>query len=159
LPAEIRSPQSAIGNRANEIPNPQSEIRNLKVVCSAGTYIRTLAQDIGREIGVGAHLTALRRTAAGKFNIDQSISLDELKDLDDPASALLPIDEAVTHLTRYEIPDERVEKTRSGLSTRVYDIDLQEGQFVRMTGSDDDLIAIGVYEAAEKSIRPKVVLI
>jgi tRNA pseudouridine55 synthase len=143
----------------DEIRDPQSEIRNLKVVCSAGTYIRTLAEDIGREIGVGAHLSALRRTAAGKFQIGQSISLDELKDLDDPTSVLLPIDEAVTHLPRFEVSDERVEKTRSGLSSRVTDLDLHEGQFVRMMASDESLIAIGVYEDAEKAIRPKVVLI
>ena len=143
----------------DEIGNPQSAIRNLKVACSAGTYVRTLAEDIGREIGVGAHLTALRRTAAGKFQISQSISLDELKNLDDPTSALLPIEEAITHVIRYDVPDERVEKTRSGLSTRVYDVDLQDGQFVRMTSSDNSLIAVGVYEATEKSIRPKVVLI
>ena len=142
-----------------EIRDPQSAIRHLKVVCSAGTYIRTLAQDIGREIGVGAHLSALRRTAAGKFAISQSISLDELKDLDDPASVLLPTDEAVTHLPRFDVSNERVEKTRSGLSTRVADLDLQEGQFVRMMATDESLIAVGVYEAAENAIHPKVVLI
>ena len=143
----------------NEIRNPQSAIRNLKVVCSAGTYIRTLAQDIGREIGVGAHLTALRRTAAGKFNIRKAVSLEELKDLDDPTSVLLPTDEAVAHLPLFEVSDERVEKTKSGLSTRVADVDLEDGQFVRMTASDEYLIAIGVYEAGEKSIRPKIVLV
>jgi tRNA pseudouridine55 synthase len=142
----------------DEIPDPQSAIR-IRVACSAGTYIRTLAEDIGREIGVGAHLTALRRTAAGKFNIDQAISLEELKALDDPTSALLPIAEAVTHLSRFEVTDERVDKTKGGLSTRVTGVDLHNGQFVRMTASDEGLIAIGVYDETEKSIRPKIVLI
>ena len=143
----------------NAIRNPQSAIRNLIVACSAGTYIRTLAEDIGREIGVGAHLTALRRTAAGKFNIDQAISLEELQALDDPTSALLPIAEAVTHLSRFDVTDERVDKTKGGLSTRVTGVDLHNGQFVRMTASDEGLIAIGVYDETEKSIRPKIVLI
>ena len=137
---------------------PESVFR-IRVVCSAGTYIRTLAEDIGRELGVGAHLSALRRIAAGKFTIAQSISLDELKDLRDPASALLPMEEALTHLPSYAIPSERIEKTRSGLSTRVHDLNLHDGEFVRMVGGGDGLIAIGVYEQAEKSIRPKIVLI
>jgi tRNA pseudouridine55 synthase len=46
------------------------------VVCSKGTYIRSLARDIGAELGVGAHLTALRRTRIGSFHVDDSWTLD-----------------------------------------------------------------------------------
>lgn len=130
----------------------------ISVTCSAGTYIRTLAEDIGRAIGVGAHLTGLRRTAAGKFDISQSRSLEKLEEIEDPSSVLLPLNEAVTHLTRYEVSDDRIDKTRSGLSTRVAGLELDDGEFVRMAARDNSLIAVGVYEAAEKSIRPKVVL-
>ena len=50
----------------------------LRVVCSKGTYIRTLAADIGTALGCGAHLTGLRRTQSGTFSVDQSVSWDEL---------------------------------------------------------------------------------
>jgi tRNA pseudouridine55 synthase len=50
----------------------------VRVVCSKGTYIRTLAADIGSALGVGAHLTALRRTRVGPFGEDDAISLDEV---------------------------------------------------------------------------------
>jgi tRNA pseudouridine55 synthase len=151
LPDETRDPQSATRDQSSTI--------RIRVACSAGTYIRTLATDIGRAVGVGAHLTALRRTAAGKFNIEQAISLEELQALDDPTSVLLPTDKAVTHLQRFDVPDERLDKTKGGLSTRVFDVDLQNGQFVRMIASDESMIAIGVYDETEKSIRPKIVLI
>ena len=63
------------------IRNPQSAIK-LCVACSAGTYIRTLAEDIGRKIGTLAHLAELRRTRAGKFNIEESLTLEQLEKLE-----------------------------------------------------------------------------
>lgn len=53
---------------------------DVEVDCSAGTYIRALARDLGGELGVGGHLTALRRTRAGSFGLDQARTLEELGD-------------------------------------------------------------------------------
>ena len=64
----------------------------LSVHCSKGTYIRTLAQDIGRALGCGAHLVALRRTAVGPFTIDSAVALDALQTMTDPVSALIAPD-------------------------------------------------------------------
>ena len=49
------------------------------VVCSKGFYVRTYAFDIGEKLGCGAHLSALRRTKSGKFNLERSVTFDELK--------------------------------------------------------------------------------
>jgi tRNA pseudouridine55 synthase len=72
----------------------------LDVQCSAGTYIRTLAQDIGAALGCGAHLTALTRSAAGGFELGQAHSLADLEDLsaDRRAALLLPPDALLSHL-------------------------------------------------------------
>ncbi|MBI2975522.1 MAG: tRNA pseudouridine(55) synthase TruB, partial [Chloroflexi bacterium] len=51
----------------------------LEVACSAGTYIRSLAHDLGQALGCGAHLVALRRTAAGQFSVHQAVALDRLR--------------------------------------------------------------------------------
>jgi tRNA pseudouridine55 synthase len=53
---------------------------DVEVDCSSGTYIRALARDLGDELAVGGHLTALRRTRVGGFGVDQARSLDELAD-------------------------------------------------------------------------------
>lgn len=53
---------------------------DVEVDCSAGTYIRALARDLGGQLGVGGHLTALRRTRAGSFGLDQARTLEELGD-------------------------------------------------------------------------------
>jgi len=62
----------------------------IDVACSKGTYIRTLAQDIGRALGCYAHLSALRRTHAGPFALSEAVTLEHLQSLSDPTQALLP---------------------------------------------------------------------
>lgn len=125
----------------------------LRVACSAGTYIRTLAEEIGREIGVGAHLTALRRTRAGRFSIDEATRLDEVSEAD-----LRPVEQAVEHLPEFVLREDRVAKTFNGMSTRDLSGTFTEGQQIRMTSPTGELIAIGNYDDSEKVVQPKVVL-
>ncbi|MBP6020705.1 MAG: tRNA pseudouridine(55) synthase TruB [Burkholderiaceae bacterium] len=61
----------------------------VSVECSKGTYIRTLAEDIGRSLGCGAHLIALRRTSVGPFSLDDAIALETLQTMPEPQSVLL----------------------------------------------------------------------
>jgi tRNA pseudouridine55 synthase len=131
----------------------------LRVVCSAGTYIRTLAQDIGRRIGTGAHLVELRRTASGKFTIADSMTLDLFENLDDPAAALRPIREATGNLPVFEISDERVGKTRNGMSTRDLSGRFADRENIQMVDAAGELIAVGFYDDAAKAIQPKIVLV
>ncbi|AOB31996.1 tRNA pseudouridine synthase B [Bordetella sp. H567] len=65
----------------------------IDVSCSKGTYLRTLAQDIGRALGCYAHLVALRRTQVGPFALDGAVTLDALQAMPDPKQALLPLNE------------------------------------------------------------------
>lgn len=131
----------------------------LRVVCSSGTYIRTLAEDMGRTLGTGAHLEELRRTRSGKFDISQSITLDALGKLDDPKFALVPLEKAVNGLPVIVLTPERVEKTKNGLSTIFESAELADGQPMRMLTESEELIAIGFYNADEKVVQPKVVLV
>ena len=131
----------------------------LRILCSAGTYIRTLAEDIGRKIGVGAHLAELRRTRAGKFGIEQGLTLEQLADHPDPAEALLPMSEAVSHLSAFALEEDRVARTRNGMSTRIFDSAFLPGQALRMVSRSGDLVAIGFYNEAENTVQPKVVLL
>lgn len=73
--------------------------------CGAGTYVRAVARDAGEALGVGAHLTALRRTRAGRFAVEDAVPLDALDDAARVAAALLPPAEAVAHLPRVTVDD------------------------------------------------------
>ncbi len=131
----------------------------LRVVCSAGTYIRTLAEDIGRKLGTAAHLAELRRTRAGRFDLFQSLTLDRLESLDDPTTAFSRLSEAIEHLPSVTLAADRAEKTRNGLATHISELKFPEGQPVRMLDKGNNLLAVGFYNEAERSIRPKVVLV
>jgi tRNA pseudouridine55 synthase len=132
---------------------------HIRVVCSAGTYIRTLAEDVGRNIGIGAHLGELRRTRAGKFTIDQGLTLERLEKLDDPSSSLIAMKEAVSHLPTLILPEDRVEKTRSGLSTRLFDAEFKDGTAIQLQDSQSNLLAIAFYNEDENVVQPRVVLV
>lgn len=65
----------------------------VEVACSKGTYIRTLAQDIGRALGCFGHLSALRRTRVGPFSLDRAVTLEALQAMPDPKQALLAMND------------------------------------------------------------------
>ena len=140
-----------------DIRSPETALR-IRVACSAGTYIRTLAEDIGREVGTGAHLLELRRTAAGRFDLNDAIALENLENHETPASVLRPIADIVDGLPAITLAPDRVDKTMNGLATRVSLNGLPEGAFVQMLDGDKVLIAIGAYDEAEKTVKPKIVL-
>jgi tRNA pseudouridine55 synthase len=77
----------------------------VEVSCSKGTYVRTLAIQVGRALGTGAYLTGLRRTAAGPFRLEQAVRLEALE-AEGPAAArarLLPVDVLVADLPRCDL--------------------------------------------------------
>lgn len=74
------------------------EIR-IEVTCSRGTYVRTLASDLGKALGCGAHLKSLRRLACGHLTIDEALSLEELQQCASTGeSPLIPLAMALSHL-------------------------------------------------------------
>lgn len=76
------------------------------VECSSGTYIRALARDLGAGLAVGGHLTELRRTRVGPFELSQARTLDELAELADPITLPLPVAIAAAMPTRALTADE-----------------------------------------------------
>lgn len=85
--------------------DPTTQSLVLDVTCSKGTYIRTLAIDIGAAIGCGAHLTMLRRLQTGPFNSEGMLGLDALEALEDAArdTQLLPVDVLLKHLPSIQV--------------------------------------------------------
>jgi tRNA pseudouridine55 synthase len=85
----------------------------LRVVCSAGTYIRSLAHDLGRTLGCGGHITELRRTAIGSFTIETAVPLDNLTS-DNLATHLLPAEAAVQQFPRLDVTAEEALSLQQG---------------------------------------------
>ena len=102
----------------------------LRVCCSKGTYIRTLAEDVGEVLGCGAHLTALRRIAVGPLSIDDAVSLDQLIELPEGqrASLLLPPDALLQTLPAVHLDDEATLRFAHGNPVSVADFTLLPGK-------------------------------
>ena len=87
----------------------------LRVLCSKGTYVRTLCHDIGQALGCGGTLSALRRTQSAGFTLDQAVTLEQVAGMEDPAAALLPVDAYFAHYPALTLTSEgAVKKVRNG---------------------------------------------
>jgi tRNA pseudouridine55 synthase len=87
----------------------------LRISCSSGFYVRSLAHDLGRRLGCGAHLRALRRTRAGRFGLDGAVTLDSLE-REGPAAAahLVPLATLVDDFPAVTVSDEGARRTSHG---------------------------------------------
>jgi tRNA pseudouridine55 synthase len=105
----------------------------LDVHCSKGTYVRTLAQDLGELLGCGAHLSGLRRTGSGPLRVEQATTLEALAALDEPArdALLRPADALLQSWPEIRLPDDEAGRFLSGLRRRVR---LDDAPAVRVYG-------------------------
>lgn len=118
----------------------------LEISCSKGTYIRTIADDLGQELGCGAHVIELRRTQAGVFTEKDSISAEELvlekenRGLDKIDQFLIPMDRAIQDLPEVNLPSITASHVKNGQAVLVRH--LPKNGLVRMY-EDEQFIGIG----------------
>jgi tRNA pseudouridine55 synthase len=150
-------PSNGVWIKTNEDTTSDLAVR---VVCSAGTYVRTLGESVGERLGVGAHLSELRRTRAGRFKIADAITLDRLSDVaqsDAIEHALISPGAALAHLPSLNLDAEGSQRVRHGIDLQVEEpSDWSEGQPVRLCDLNGELIAVGIYQ--KEVIHPKVVI-
>lgn len=126
-------------------PPPQAELR---VVCGSGTYVRSLAGDIGRRLRGGAHLQALRRERIGGLAADEGVKMDDLGEWRD---FLIEPVVALADLPAVRTDDERAIRTGRPFATEVGD-----GVLLRVVDDEDQLLAI--YRSEGGRARAEVVL-
>jgi tRNA pseudouridine55 synthase len=129
-------------------------------VCSAGTYVRTLAEDLGKRLGVGAHLAALRRTRAGNFKMQESSTLERLMKLAEASSlndVIVFPDDMLDHFPALNLSDDDVRRVLSGIDIQC-STTFANQQHVRLRHEDGGLVAVGVYDETKGTVHPRVVL-
>ena len=135
----------------------------VRVVCSAGTYVRVLAEDFGKRVGIGAHLAELRRTRGGDFKIEAAITLERLSELtrsDSASQILISPDAALSHLPTVQLTADDVRRTLHGMDVQIEasaTFNWSDGQPVRM-GDTGELTAVGIYDKNREVIHPRVVM-
>lgn len=108
-----RAPRPITISRIRLIEFDAADVK-IEVACSKGTYIRVLAEDIGVALGCGAHLKALRRTAAGALTLERAYTLQELQETAERESKLLPLDTFVRGVPSVVLDDSQVLRLRQG---------------------------------------------
>ena len=135
-----------------------------RVVCSAGTYIRTLAEDFGKRLGVGAHVAELRRTRAGRFRIEDAITLDRLAEQAQVGSLeqlVISPDTAVSFLPQFQLDGNAVRRVMNGIDIEIengHEMPGAAGQAVRMCSANGELIAVGICDSERRTVHPQVVI-
>jgi tRNA pseudouridine55 synthase len=125
------------------------------VDCSSGTYIRAIARDAGAALGVGAHLTALRRTRVGAHDLQGAVPLDRLDDADAVAAAWVTPAEAVRHMPSAVVRGAELARLRNGGAVAVEEA-VPAGEPVALLSEGGELLAIG--ERIGERVQPRKVL-
>lgn len=133
-----REPRAVTIHRIAIVEDDTAEAQNrwtIDVRCSKGTYIRTLAEDIGEALGCGAHLAALRRTETGGLTLGQALTLEQLGAMDEAQreAALLDADALLADWPVVRLGDEDAGRFLSGLRRR---LPLADAEQVRVYGPD-----------------------
>ncbi len=149
-----------LARRGRSVPRSPREIRieqlriwkldaaelGFQVTCSKGTYVRTLAADMGVFLGCGAHLKSLRRLSCGDLALDQAVSLGEIETskLQMKKIPLLSLSEALRHLREFRLPEAFFSRLRKGQQEILRGLGAPEGkeEIVRLVDDDGNLVAL-----------------
>ena len=168
---EIDREQRVVNISRIELLDFNSPMIKLDVLCSKGTYMRTLCEDIGNKLGVGAHLFELERTAIGSFSLSDSLSIEELRavtPLNESSTGapgvkgIYTMDSAMSWMPELEVPDQLLGpvshgnpitiKTGMRLSPR-----LKTAVGIRIKSTEGILLAIGSFSAERNMIKMDIV--
>lgn len=137
----------------------------MEIAGSSGMYVRSLANDIGREIGCGAYLEELTRLAVGALKLEDSHKLEEIERMEESGdrSFLLPMKNLLADFPTVEINPTQRERIRNGNPIVVLSINLKNNEHVNLISAEGDLIAVGMATkplgSTQIHIHPKVVIV
>ncbi|MDR5771818.1 MULTISPECIES: tRNA pseudouridine(55) synthase TruB [unclassified Caballeronia] len=133
-----------------------------RVTCSKGTYVRTLAEDIGETLECGAHLTALRRTGVGALTLDHAVTLDALANIDEIArdAWLQPVDALLSTFPEVRLDDDATRRFLHGQRLKLSDVstDMLEAGRVRVYTQEGGRL-LGVAKAGEGVLAPERLIV
>ena len=136
------------------------------ISCGSGTYIRSIASELGDKLGCGAHLATLRRTRIGEFRVEDAVSLEAFETMTPEQRLQWP---HAVPLTRVQFPFERIRlasleawRIRKGQPIPARGVPGKEGDWVTLVGPSDEMLALAqvapIGQSGVSLIRPKVVL-
>ena len=170
-----------MARRGEEVPDSKKEITvyelaatgplqegvlPFRLECSSGTYVRSLAHDLGQSLGCGAHLAELRRTKVGPFHVDQAVTLEHLslqaESNEAPAEGWVPIDQVPLPFPELATDSQQSKRLIHGQSVLFRDLEGEEGDWVKLVDRRGQLIAVGtlaerIGTGKVRLVQPKIV--
>lgn len=137
-----------------------------RLACSSGTYARSLAHDLGRRLGCGAHLAALRRTRIGAFEVEKALTLETLSALVESGNpvgpAWVPFDDVALPFAEVAADAQQEHRIVNGQTVLMRDFHADEGDWVKVVNRRHEFIAVGtvverIGTGGVGVIQPKVV--
>jgi len=147
---DIERPERKITIYRIDLINFEQPYLDLNISCSKGTYIRTLCDEIGNNLGVGAHMVSLERTRVGSFRIEDSVSIEDLKY---GKNIWCSIDSAISYLNEIVLDEESYFKVKNGLSIINPYNNMYINQHVRLKSPEHTLFGIGRVESGRIKIE------
>jgi tRNA pseudouridine55 synthase len=172
-PAPAAPAPVAVTTHSVDVVSLDADVVRVRVHCSAGFYVRSLAHDLGQRLGTGAHLIALRRTASGDISLDEAIALDAIeRDPAVAAGAVVPLSGMLPGLTAVTLTDEGARRAAHGCDLGPGDLE-KEGRspiaggtatttpdpFFRLVDPAGNLVAIATPREPPGLLHPAVVLV
>jgi tRNA pseudouridine55 synthase len=144
-----------------EITDINLPVVKMRVVCSKGTYIRTLCADIGEKLGCGGTMKSLVRTRVERFKIEDALTLSQvqvLKDSGELESAVMPVDSVFSEYRKLHVKEEWKKLTDNGNAffpgQTVENITYAPGEWVRVYGEGGSFVGIYAYNAEKEWYKP-----
>lgn len=133
----------------------QEAVAKVRLVCSSGTYVRVIAEDLGRMLGVGAHLTELRRTRVGKFLIEGAIGLEEVGKRREEGALQLESIRNSLEMPEFEISGSECAGVFNGKAIRCKG-EWRESALIKLV-REPEVIAIAEYDRVNEMLQPRIV--
>lgn len=157
---EVARRASRVTIHALEVVEVAGDCVRLRVRCSTGTYVRALARDVGQALGVGGHLTALRRTESGGFGLQAAASWQELADAGGLLlDKIIPINELLPELPSVRVSERGREAVRHGrpLEPAWFEGSTGEAEPIRVVDAAGALLALA--RPRDERLQPYLVLV
>jgi tRNA pseudouridine55 synthase len=146
---ELARKKQAVELRAVEVEIYEYKLKEIEgsiarfvIECSSGTYVRSLAHEMGQKLGCGAHLAEITRTAVGEFSLEQAITLEELAEAKQAgrfADRLIPLESLLTNFPRVNVLPVVEKRVRHGTKFNIMVAQLQPGHIEPPPGATTQL--------------------
>lgn len=154
---KVEAPEKEVEIFSIELLDYSHPYVDIHVTCSKGTYIRSLANDFGTELGCGATLYSLKRTLHGEFNDQMGVNIENIKNKEDLLKSLISLKNVLQSFKEIFVEEALERFLKNGMPVPLLNNarEWKNGQFAKMLNKKGELIGIGMVDTASKTVKIK----